>query len=118
MKSLVLTQRPQLGYLNEMHICVLETLCIKAEIMDVTAWGRVPVQVITTSICRMTSLSLTTRNPSMLCGYTDRYFYLIQQQKHVKVNLKQMIIIYCSFGITANLLHDAETKVQQGEYTQ
>lgn len=36
--------------------------------------GSVPVHVITTSICRMTSLSLTTRNPSMLCDHTKRVF--------------------------------------------
>lgn len=54
---------------------------IKAEVMDVTAWGTVPVQVITTSICRMTSLSLTTRKPSMLCEHA---YYRRPDQKKKK----------------------------------
>lgn len=56
------------GVLNMKRACLFagHAKITAAEIMPVTAWNTVPVQVITTSIWRMTSLSLTTRKPSML----------------------------------------------------
>ncbi len=77
--------------------------------MDVTAWGSVPVQVITTSIWRMTSLSLTTRKPSMLHGHTQRHFHQFNQHKHSENNVKQELIIKCLFGI------NIDTKTQLWE---
>lgn len=55
--------------------------------MDIAAWGTVPVQVITTSIWRMTSLSLTTRKPSMLRGYTE-IFPLVKAAQTLRKQLK------------------------------
>lgn len=85
MKILIL-----LEFLNDIHLSGEQlrnenTVIIKAEVMDVTAWGSVPVQVITTSICRMTSLSLTTRKPSMLCGHI-RYFHLFKPHRSCAVH--------------------------------
>lgn len=77
-------------------------MIIKAEVINVIAWGTVPVQVITTSICRMTSLSLTTRKPSMLCGNTNRIFYCEQLETNNQ--------IHCSVCNTANLMHKPGTE--------
>lgn len=49
------------------------TVIIKVEVIFVTAGETLPVQVITTSICRITSLSLTTRKPSMLHEHTQKH---------------------------------------------
>lgn len=46
-----------------------------------TEGDAVPVQVITTSICRMTSLSLTTLKPSMLHRHTDISNYQITEKE-------------------------------------
>lgn len=68
----------------------------KGEGTDATAWGSVPVQVITTSICRMTSLSLTTRNPSILFRHGPDICI------HAKVKVNHL---KSDFSITTNSIH-------------
>lgn len=98
------------------HLCAGNNVTVKAEVMNVTAGCSVPVQVITTSICRMTSLSLTTLKPSMLGGNTQRFFFFVTVTQKQSQQLPRDDHKTPFFGITANPMHNTETKVQPGAY--